>query len=103
MSSAVIYLMTLYLQDIVGLSPLVTGLTFAVPGVRGTQPQVTPENRQRHVQDREIDRQHELRADQQGQDQFLFRPHAPQRAGGPRRLARPLRFVPLTGSGDDPR
>jgi MFS family permease len=33
MSSAVIYLMTLYLQDILGFSPLVTGLAFAVPGV----------------------------------------------------------------------
>jgi predicted MFS family arabinose efflux permease len=33
MSSAVVYLMTLYLQDIVGFSPLVTGLTFAVPGI----------------------------------------------------------------------
>jgi MFS family permease len=33
MSSAVVYLMTLYLQDILGFSPLVTGLTFAVPGV----------------------------------------------------------------------
>jgi MFS family permease len=33
MSSAVIYLMTLYLQDSLGFSPLVTGLAFAVPGV----------------------------------------------------------------------
>jgi MFS family permease len=33
MSSAVVYLMTLYLQDILGFSPLVTGLAFAVPGI----------------------------------------------------------------------
>jgi MFS family permease len=33
MSSAVIYLMTLYLQDVLGFSSLVAGLAFAVPGV----------------------------------------------------------------------
>ena len=38
MSWAVIYLMTLYLQDILGFSPLVTGLTFAVPGLECWRP-----------------------------------------------------------------
>jgi MFS family permease len=33
MGSAVVYLMTLYLQGTLGYSPLVTGLAFAVPGV----------------------------------------------------------------------
>lgn len=33
MGSAVVYLMTLYLQGTLGYSPLVTGLAFAIPGV----------------------------------------------------------------------
>lgn len=33
MESSVVYLMTLYLQDVLGYSPLVTGLVFGVPGV----------------------------------------------------------------------
>jgi MFS family permease len=33
MGSAVVYLMTLYLQDTLGYSPLVTGIAFGVPGV----------------------------------------------------------------------
>ena len=33
MGSAVVYLMTLYLQEVLGYSPLVTGLAFAAPGV----------------------------------------------------------------------
>lgn len=33
MESSVVYLMTLYLQDVLGYSPLVTGAVFGVPGV----------------------------------------------------------------------
>ncbi|MGF7238858.1 MAG: MFS transporter [Frankia sp.] len=33
MESSVVYLMTLYLQDVLGYSPLVTGLVFGVPGI----------------------------------------------------------------------
>jgi len=33
MGSAVVYLMTLYLQDTLGYSPLITGIAFGVPGV----------------------------------------------------------------------
>jgi predicted MFS family arabinose efflux permease len=33
LGSAVVYLMTLYLQETLGYSPLVTGLAFAVPGI----------------------------------------------------------------------
>jgi MFS family permease len=33
MESAVVYLMTLYLQDVLGYSPLVTGAVFGVPGI----------------------------------------------------------------------
>lgn len=33
MGSAVVYLMTLYLQDTLGFSPLVTGIAFGVPGI----------------------------------------------------------------------
>jgi MFS transporter len=33
MGSAVVFLMTLYLQDTLGFSPLVTGIAFGVPGI----------------------------------------------------------------------